>query len=277
VLGIELDAPGGLSRAFRVVLDTPAVRVPTECGVTLTYFEGGAALAEYLERVVRLGPTLDKVFAHPLYRSFVAAAPGVKELMVIGKVRDELLLQKVGSRPRWDVVVVDAGASGHALEYLRMPAAARDTFRSGRVHREARRVHALLADAVRTAVHVVTTAEQMPLAEALESIRRLREELRLPVGRAIVNRCFDPPPVGFDAALARLERLPVECTARGVRDSLVAVARRRLAHVRLQERVIDELRQATGAEPLALPRLVHERLGVGELTELAAFFDAELS
>lgn len=139
VLGIELDAPGGLSGLLGVTLPRPGAIVETPAGVSFTYFDGADALTEYLPRKMHLGPLADTVVAHPLYQAFVQAAPGVKELMAIGKVRDELVLKS-----HWDFVVVDAGASGHALEYLRMPAATRATFRRGRVHREASRVHALL-------------------------------------------------------------------------------------------------------------------------------------
>ncbi len=107
VLAVELDAPGGLSRALGVTLAAPGEIVGSSSGVWVSYFDGGAALSEYLMRKVRLGRLAQKLFDHPLYGAFVQAAPGVKELMAIGKVRDELLLQR-----RWDAVVVDAGASG---------------------------------------------------------------------------------------------------------------------------------------------------------------------
>ena len=84
--------------------------------------------------------------------------------------------QKTGDdgAPLWDVIVVDAGASGHSLQYLQMPTAAARTFTSGLVHREALRVEALLKDRDCTAVHVVATPEDMPLTEAGQIVERLR-------------------------------------------------------------------------------------------------------
>jgi anion-transporting ArsA/GET3 family ATPase len=241
--------------------------VETSSGVFVSYFDGAAALAEYLRRKVHLGALADKVFAHPLYDAFVRAAPGVKELMVIGKVRDELVLQK-----RWDAVVVDAGASGHALEYLRMPAAAAATFQRGRVHREARRVNALLSDAESTAVHVVTSAEEMPILEAIESTRLIRDELGLPLGRLIVNRCLAVPPSGIERAVARLSGGPQSEARRGV---LLAAERAR-GWIRIQEQCIADLQRATGTQALRLPRLLADPFGLGEVGHLAHILRDEL-
>jgi anion-transporting ArsA/GET3 family ATPase len=270
VLGIELDAPGGLSRAFGVTLEHPGRIVQSPAGVTLTYFDGAAALDEYLTRRVRLGPLLEKVLAHPLYRAFVAAAPGVKELMAMGKIRDELVLQKFDHRPRWDVVVVDAGASGHALEYLGMPQAAAATFRAGRVHRESRRVQGVLADPTLTAVHVVATAESMPVQEAIASVTRLRDDLGLPLGRLIVNKTLVPPPVGVAAALETLAALPLsDAHEAEVASGIFLAVRRGIGWARLQERYVAELEAATGLAALRLPRLAADPFSLDEIARLA--------
>lgn len=256
VLCIELDAPGGTSSALGEALTTPGALVHSRSGVVLTYFDGAAALAEYLRRKVHLGRLTDVVLEHPLYAAFVQAAPGVRELLAIGKVRDELVLQK-----RWDVVVVDGGASGSALEHLRMPGAAAHAFRRGRVQREARRVHGVLADPKTTSIHVVATAEEMPILEAAETSRRIRYELGLPLGRVIVNRCLSPAPEGVEACLSRLEHTPGSA-------GLVTAARRALGWERIQERAIQRLERACGLVALRLPRLVTDGFGVNELRTL---------
>ena len=65
-----------------------------------------------------------------LYSVFVAGAPGLKELMTVGKVWYEADRKMGGGEPVWQRVFVDAGASGHSLQYLQMPSAAAATFRS---------------------------------------------------------------------------------------------------------------------------------------------------
>jgi anion-transporting ArsA/GET3 family ATPase len=184
VLAIELGEPAGLTRIL------------AGSGIVVATFDGADALAEYL--TIHLGRIARPVVDHPLYAAFVGAAPGLRELMAVGKIRDEFALHD-----RWDTVVVDAGATGHALEHLRMPAATSEAFASGRVHREAAANAALLRDRARCSIHVVATPEHMALREAAQLIGALRE-LDLATGALFVNRCLPPAPPGVDTLLARV-------------------------------------------------------------------------
>lgn len=268
VLAVELDAQGGLSSALHAPPSEPGQIVAIPSGISFAVFEGSAALAEYLSHVVRLGSVLNVVFSHPLYKAFVAAAPGLRELLVIGKVRDELVLQKDGDRPRWDTLVLDAGTSGHALEHLRMPAAAAEAFGSGRVHRESRRVAGFLEDPARTRVHVVATPEEMPVLEAIEVIATLRE-LRLPLGELVMNGCRDRAPADAAAVLELLAREP----SSPARSALSDVGRRALGWERVQEDAIREAEARTGLTPLRLPRVLEEPLGPTELATLGMWLE----
>ena len=140
-----------LARAFSVLPAAPGVPVEARPGIWIAYIEGEAALAEYLELIVPIRRLLAAVFASRIYRYFVAAAPGLKELMTVGKVWYEHDRCEVNGERLWDVIVVDAGASGHSLQYLQMPSVAARTFRSGLVHREAVRIHEFLSDPAATA------------------------------------------------------------------------------------------------------------------------------
>jgi anion-transporting ArsA/GET3 family ATPase len=262
VLAIELEELGGLSQMLAVRPGRAGEIVSGPSGIGVSWFEGDAALAEYLERVVRLGKMLKPVVHHPLYRAFTAAAPGLGELMVIGKVRDELLLRKDGRRARWDTIVIDAGASGHALELLRMPLVAAKTFRAGRVHRESSKIHELLADPGRTRVQVVTTAEQMAVAEAIELAERVRLEAGMTVGAFIVNACRAPAPDGVHAALALISDAEI-------RAAMSALVSRVIAWQRLQAQAIAVLEQKSGQRALRLPLLASASIGGRELELLS--------
>ncbi len=238
VLAIELGEPAGLCRALHVQPPAAGAIAAGTGGVRVAYFDGAAALAEYLTRKVHLGRFARPILTSSLYRAFVDAAPGVKELLAVGKIRDELVLQQ-----RWDVVVVDAGASGHALEHLRMPAAAARTFAAGRVHREAAVNAELLADPARCAIHVVATPEEMPLREAIQTTLALRS-YELAIGRVVINRCVPPAPPGVDDALAR------------VRDPVVAdVLRRARTWETIQERGIAMVQATLGLAVVRIPKL----------------------
>ena len=247
VLAIELSGPGGLCRIFGNVPAGPGAVARVDDHIWLSYFDGAAALAEYLTRKVHLGRLLGPVLDHRVYRAFVGAAPGVRELMAIGKVRDELR-RRDGIRYAWDAIVVDAGASGHALSDLRIPGAAARAFDKGRVHRESSRIDALLRDPARSAMHVVATPEEMPLSEAAQVIDSLTNELSMPIGALLINQCRPVCPLGLDAALGCLP-------GGGAGAALARAVRAARGWEAIQERGIASLEQRTGLTAVRLPRV----------------------
>ncbi|MGH7820380.1 MAG: ArsA family ATPase, partial [Candidatus Binatia bacterium] len=182
VLLVALD----LADRERAIGDLPQSAGPQPVEVLPGLFrqnvDGKAALEEYLHLIVPVRRVLRAIFESKVYQYFVAAAPGLKELMAIGKIWYEV------DRGRWDVVIVDSPATGHALQYLRMPKAAYEAFSTGLVHREARRVWDLLSDPAATRISVVTTAEELPVNETIGMCRQIRDELALPEGSLFVNR-----------------------------------------------------------------------------------------
>ena len=185
----------GVDRAAQLLQIEPAPLgevMEARPNVFLMSVEGKAALAEYLGLIIPVRRLLRAVFNSRIYQYFVAAAPGLKELMTIGKIwyEAERTDDETGKR-LWDLVIMDAPATGHSLQYLRMPAAARDAFGAGLVKREANRLVELLTDPVRTAVNLVATAEEMPANETVAMFEQLRDQLGMPTGFLFVNRVHD--------------------------------------------------------------------------------------
>lgn len=268
VLAIEMGRPAELAALLGVRPALHGVPVRARPNLSVAYYDGEAALAEYLGRFLPWAGLIRSVTTHPLYRAFVSAGPGVRELMAIGKVRDELLGLST-KQPLWDLIVLDAGASGHALQLLGMAGATARTFRSGLAHREATRVSGLLADPDQTAVHVVATPEEMPLQEAAEIIGKLRSDLQLPVGRLIINQCRTPAPAGA-AELVR----SLDSAGDPVARSIAAVSRRALGWLHVQEDGITALEHRVGLHAERLPRLICDHFGTDELEQLAACLGA---
>ncbi|MGH7819613.1 MAG: ArsA family ATPase [Candidatus Binatia bacterium] len=225
---------------------------------------GRAALEEYLSLVIPVRRVLRAIFDSRIYQYFVAAAPGLKELMTIGKIWYEV------DRHRWDFVIVDCPATGHSLQYLRMPKAAAETFPAGLVHREAKRVWELLRDPRQTAVIVVTIAEEMPVNETLELCQQLESELDLPREWLVVNR-FHFPGLARDevAGLERPKDLAPEEAA--LVDEVLARAEEEASWAELNEmhrRTLAEARP--GWKLLVLPFLFREEFGIADLEALGA-------
>ena len=230
--------------------------------------EGKAALEEYLHLIIPVRRLLKAVFDSKVYQYFVAAAPGLKELMAIGKIWYEV------DRGRWDLVIVDSPATGHALQYLRMPKTASETFTTGLVHREAKRVWSLLSDPKATAVSVVTVAEELPVNETITICNQVRGELGLPEGILFVNRFHAP-----DFSQAELGRASVS-SRRGVSEpcdalckAVFTAAEEEVSWGTLNERHRQKLVAETGWQVVVLPFLFREEFGFADVEALSERLD----
>lgn len=265
----------GVSRAAQL-LGVPAAAVgevvEARPSVFLMAVEGRAALAEYLQMVVPVRRLINAVLNSRIYQYFVAAAPGLKELMTMGKIWYEAERVDEDTRRRlWDIVIMDAPATGHSLQYLRMPAAARDAFGAGLVKREAQRVVDLLTDPRRTAVSLVTTPEEIPVNETVSMYRQLRDELDMPTGVLFVNRIHRS-----DFADETIERLITEAdqSEEGrVREALLEVAaraRQEAGWTRLNNRHRARLGRQIDMPTVEIPDLMAEEFGLNELKQVVA-------
>ena len=124
-----------------------------------------AAIREYALLVLRFEALYRAVFENRVIRRFIRLIPSLGELVMLGKLwYHEQETSEHG--PRFDVIVFDAPATGHALAMLRAPALVEHAVPPGPLRDITRNLQALLRDHARTAVHVVTTPEEMPVSEA---------------------------------------------------------------------------------------------------------------
>lgn len=160
---------------------------------------------EVVDRLVaerlRIGPLIRRVLASPVYQQFAEGAPGLKEVAVLGHA---LRLVEGRERGRWgdrfEIVVLDAPASGHGVSLLTAPKLLSDVIESGPVGSLGRELAAFVADPSRAGVVVVTSAEEMPVQEAIELAERLDEQFgRLP-DLLVVNGVYPPFPGDQPAA-----------------------------------------------------------------------------
>jgi len=274
-LAVEMDVTGRLPAVLG--LSGAAVVTPRFVGENLAVvsIDGRAALEEYLGLIVPVKRLLHTVFSSRVYQYFVAAAPGLKELMTIGKIWYEVTRVENG-RPAWDAVVVDAPATGHSLQYLRMPQAARETFGTGLVQREAAKIVDLLQDPGTTGVHLVTLAEEMPVAETLETCEQLRGPLDLPLGWIVANRLhwrrFDPE------TLAALEAASTREPDGKLLASVADRAAEEAGWTAINHANLERLRAGVAGTPIIeLPYLFAEEFDADELRSLSGIIEATVA
>jgi anion-transporting ArsA/GET3 family ATPase len=146
-----------------------------------------AAMEEYGLMMFRFRALSRLVFENRFVRAFLDAVPGVGAWALLGKATYHALETDGNGRPRYDTVILDAPATGHALSLLSLPRTLAELAPPGTLRRDGQERWALLSDPARTEVLPVTLLEEMPVSETGELVERLRRDLALPVHRIVVN------------------------------------------------------------------------------------------
>jgi anion-transporting ArsA/GET3 family ATPase len=223
------------------------------------------AMREYLTDQV--GGALSRMMTSSrVFTYLAAAAPGLRELLVIGKVWDlaQLDQRRTGDTP-YDLVILDAPATGHALGMLRTPRTFRDIARVGPISRQAGRIDTFLTDPELTGILAVAAPEEMPVNETIDFISALAEEMHLKPDAVVVNGVY--PDHFRDHEIAAIEALGSDVPQ--ARAALTT--HRRARHHRNQVR---RLRRRTAA--VTLPFLFQAELGDESLELLSRVLEQRL-
>ena len=218
------------------------------------------SLREYLRLFVKV-PLVGRI--GPLARTFdfvADAAPGVKEILSVGKLAYE-------ARERhYDLVVVDAEASGHIVAQIAAPRVIGELVQVGMVRQQTRWMTDILEDPALTGLVIVTTPEEMPVSETIDLIGRLERETGVTPSAIVANRVlpalFDRRQAEVVDRLDEVEPMLVEAAGPGVRQVLAAAhvteARRRVGNKHL-ERLRDGI--PPGLPVLYVPELFTKATG----------------
>jgi anion-transporting ArsA/GET3 family ATPase len=224
-----------------------------------------------LPRMARIGP-LARIF------EFVAtAAPGVKEILTVGKVTWEVIQQ------HYDLVVVDASPTGHIVGQLEAPQAINELVSVGMVRQQTEMLIEVLRDPERTGIVIVCTPEEMPVNETIELSARIEDETHIDLAAIVVNRVLpelfgrgeeevferlrEPEPI---RALVAAVGAPVE-PVMDAAELAVTLRRTRAGHLdRLREGVTRDVPM------LYVPYLFVRSHGLRSTRQIAEALSAEL-
>lgn len=279
VLLVEVDAKGNLTNLFE---HPPVGFEPREVhpDVFAMQLDTESSLREYLKLNLRI-PLVGRIGPIAGVFDFVAnAAPGVKEILVVGKVCWEVR-ESIEGRAPWDLVIVDAAATGHVLAQLDAPRTIRDLVQAGPIRNQTEWMLDLLSDPAVTALNVVTAPEEMPVNETIELVDRARRESPVPLGAVVVNRVLPEPFTTTDEAVFELLttgaplRALREAAGPGV-DGVLDAARLAVAMRRSRVVHLDALRRAVTLPMLLVPYLFARDHGLRVTRLVAEALDAEL-
>jgi anion-transporting ArsA/GET3 family ATPase len=269
----EVEGRQGLARLFgRGPLDHR--ETPLAERVRGLAVDPEASLREYLGRY-GFAPLATLLTWARLTRFITAAAPGLGDVLLVGKVWEAASRARGG----YDLVVLDAPPIGRVVPFLRAPETVAELARVGPIRHQADRVRELLDDPARTGVLLACLPEELPVAETLEGVASLRAA-GLPVASVLANRVADDPLGGRAGRLAALARDPaplLEAAGRagaGLDEPdlrlLLGEARDHQRLVTRERRLLKELRAGVGDLPVVeLPFLAGGVGGPQELGVLA--------
>lgn len=178
---VEMDDKGQVAR----LLDTSELAFEArevEPGLHAMRMTTEESLREYIRLFVS-NPLISTIGPLARILDFVAnAAPGVKEILAVGKLCWEVREQ------HYDLVVVDAEATGHIVAQIDAPNILSGLVQVGVIREQSKWMQEILRDPVRTGVVVVATPEEMPVIETQQLMNEIEERTKVSIAAVVANR-----------------------------------------------------------------------------------------
>ena len=231
------------------------------------------AKEEWLRHQLRSSALASLLGKSPIFQGLTAAAPGLAEVVTMGKIWELAQLERRTAKAApYDLVIVDAPATGHGLALLRAPRTFADIARVGPIKNHAETIHSFTADPRVTAIVAVALAEEMPVNETIDLEERLADQMGLELSAALVNGVLPERYSNADAeAMASLDG----AGSPAAREALTAALR---AHerARSQRSQVARLKRGVKAPVSTLPFLLTPEVGLEDLEALSVEVERKL-
>jgi len=265
---VEVEGKSGLASMFGAddlgydeITLAEAGDPPGSADVRARTLTSDEAMLEYLEGH-GLSRVAKRLVSSGAIDTLATAAPGIKDILVLGKVK------QLERDTDVDLIVLDAPAAGHAITFLRAARGLLDAVKVGPIHNQAAEVMAMLTDADRCQVVLVTLPEETPVNELIETAYNLEDQVGVALGPVVVNGLYpDRPGLAVDPVTAAAEA--GVGLREGEAEALAAAADFRRHRVELQTAQVARLAEQLPLPQLRLPFLFGAELGPSELDLLA--------
>ena len=284
----ELTGECRLARAYGV----PDLEVFEELeltpGLSTISISPEQAMEEYL--VVKTPDRIGHLLGQSrLFQTFAMATPGMRELLVLGKAWElaQPHRRTHGAAP-YDLVIVDAPATGHGVGVLKTPKTFSEIARVGPVAHQGQTIARTIADRDFTGIVAVCTPEEMPVTETVSLHQALLREC-LDLDAVVLNARYpkrftdDEQPILAEALSCRSE-----VHAGGPPVAAASPTKSPLVRAAIGAAISEYTRAATQAEQerrlrdefpgrvLTLPFVFAPAVEAAQLQLLAAILDREL-
>jgi anion-transporting ArsA/GET3 family ATPase len=232
------------------------------------------AMREYVLLQLRVRAMRDMLFRSRIFTYLTAATPGLRELVTIGKIWEVSQPdRKVRKGRKYDLVIVDAPATGHGIAFLQTPRTFANIARVGPIKAQAEALETFIVNHRKTGVAIVALPEEMPVNETAALERTLVEDVGVSVDRVYMNGLY---PERFSGPeLEQLEAICVQANGgiRGAYRAALSESRRASS----QHEQLARLAELVRAPLRTLPFIFEPEVGVEEIRELAGELSEEIS
>ncbi len=229
-----------------------------------------SAFHEYILEQIHSETIYHFVFENNLVKNFLDATPGLNSLLEIGKVwalteRDK---NETGEKSKYDLVIIDAPATGHGLALLQVPQIVASAVRVGPIRTKADNIVQLLKDKTKTLLMIVTLGEEMPVNEAMEMFHQAEEKIGIAVGPFLMNALYP-------AILNENDYLEIQKKLKNSKDEKAGETVRKILHyyqkkLNAQNFYFNQLKKEIGNHDLmSLPYLFNSSFDSKTIRELA--------
>ncbi len=231
-----------------------------------------SALREYALMTLKIKIIYRAVFENKIVQSFLNAIPGISELVLLGKAYYHAAVEKKGGELKWDIVVVDAPATGHGIFLLKIPSVVTSIIDSGHMFEEAERMKELLEDSNMTSINIVTLLEDLPINESQMLLESLGE-LNISVDYIFMNRVLENPFSADEGNILEGD----SAKADSITDSLLLAARFRKSRLDLQNKYLDLLKEKIKRRRISIPYFFEGVNNQGQLEDISQRMQKQLS
>lgn len=236
-----LVAACGAEERLSAVLDTAPIGgdvVEVRPNLFAVFITPKEAMSQYGAMVLKSRLAYTPLFENRYVTNFFEAVPGLREWAVLGRAWYLATEQTRDGAPRFDTVLLDAPATGHALDMLAVPKVIMEVAPKGVLRRDAERAWEMFRDENQSGIVVVTLPEELPVSETLELTEKLDRSFGLPLAGLVVNACARPMFSEAEAAML-VSRTDLLGSPRTL--TLAQLAARRAARERVQAQNLQRL------------------------------------
>lgn len=259
---------GAETRTEALFGTAPALDEPVEVrpGLFALTVDAELATQEYLSIQLRVKPLVEMMARSRAFHQVTQAAPGLAELVTLGKIWDLATTVRDGA-PVWDRLVVDSPATGHGIALLEAAGNARDLAGSGPIRDQAEAIEKVVRHPAATGIAVVAMPEDLAVTEAIEAVEILRAR-GMPVACAVANAVRRSP---FSPADAQALRAVLADPGAGDAERAAAAAAIAVTDgAHHDEREVEGLARESGLPVAVLPHVPDLAPGSGGLEALSA-------